>query len=212
MFHKETNTTQHVHFSEEHITPVLQSLHWLPVTKRIEYKILCFTYRSVQKTASQYLQELVCQYNPPRSLRSSSLYRLSVSGFGENTNKTTTTTTTKRSAAKSFRSAASTLRNRLPDKFYQVKDMASFWRQLKSHLFSTMWSPHPPALIPSPLSSSYCQTFQFSESCAVSMWFSWMESDLALKVDRHWHLAFLHSRSQDNEVELYFSVLIVSTL
>ena len=118
----------------------------------------------------------------------------------------------KRSGARSFCNAAPTLRNRLPDKFYQVKYMASFWRQLKSHLFSTMWSPHPPALIPSPLSSSYCQTFQSSESCAVSMWFSWMESDLALKVDRHWHLAFLHSRSQDNEVELYFSVLIVSTL
>ena len=26
--------------SREHITPVLQSLHWLPITKQIEYKIL----------------------------------------------------------------------------------------------------------------------------------------------------------------------------
>ena len=30
--------------SREHITPVRRSLHWLPVTKRIEYKILCLTY------------------------------------------------------------------------------------------------------------------------------------------------------------------------
>ena len=27
--------------SQQHITPVLWSLHWLPVTKRIENKILC---------------------------------------------------------------------------------------------------------------------------------------------------------------------------
>ena len=43
----------------------------------------------VHKTAPQYLQELVSQYNPPCSLRSSSLCRLSISGFGENTKQKT---------------------------------------------------------------------------------------------------------------------------
>ena len=41
-----------------HITPLLQSLHWLPVTKRIEYKILCLTHQCVHKTTPQYLQKL----------------------------------------------------------------------------------------------------------------------------------------------------------
>ena len=41
----------------------------------------------LHKTTPQYLQEPVFQYNRPRSLRSSSLYRLNISWFGENTNK-----------------------------------------------------------------------------------------------------------------------------
>ena len=43
------------------ITPVL---YWLPVSKQIEYKILCLTCQCVHKTALQYLQELVSLYNP----------------------------------------------------------------------------------------------------------------------------------------------------
>ena len=117
--------------SREHNTPDLRSLHWLLVSKRIEYKILCLTYQCVYKTAPKYPQELISRYSPPRSLRISSLCRLSVSGFGENTNK-------KRSGARSFRNAAATLWNRLPDKRHQATDIASFWQQLNSHLFSTL--------------------------------------------------------------------------
>ena len=71
----------------EHITHVLQSVHWLPVSKWIEYKILCLTYQCVRKTASQCLQELVFPYNPPYSVCLSPLCRLNISEFGENTNK-----------------------------------------------------------------------------------------------------------------------------
>ena len=73
--------------SREHITPVLRPLRWLPVTKRIEYKIPCLTYQWVHKTAPQYLQELVFPYNPPYSVCLSPLCRLNISEFGENTNK-----------------------------------------------------------------------------------------------------------------------------
>ena len=151
--------------SRDHITPVLRSLHWLPVSKRTEYKILCLTYQCVHKTAPQYLQELVSAYTPPRSLRSSSLYRFSVSGFGENTNK-------KHSGARSFYNAAPTLWNRLPDKLHQAKDIASFWRQL--NCFQLYRSSHPPPLILVPssiylhrapsacFSSTYHSPLQFS--------------------------------------------------
>ena len=55
--------------------------------QRIGYKLLCLTYQYVHKTTPQYLQELVSQCNPPCSLCSSFLCRLSVSGFRENKNK-----------------------------------------------------------------------------------------------------------------------------
>ena len=67
----------------------------------------------------------------------------SITGFGENIN-------TKCSGARSFRNAAPTLWNRLPDKLHQAKDIVSFGRQLRSHLFSTLWSSL--SLIPLPRS------------------------------------------------------------
>ncbi|KAI5619000.1 gastrula zinc finger protein XlCGF28.1-like [Silurus asotus] len=53
-----------------HITPVLISLHWLPIKSRIDYKILLLTYKALNGLAPQYLSELLYQYDPPRLLRS----------------------------------------------------------------------------------------------------------------------------------------------
>ncbi len=36
------------HRKHEHITPILRSLHWLPVHQRIDFKILLFVYKSLQ--------------------------------------------------------------------------------------------------------------------------------------------------------------------
>ncbi|XP_060083129.1 uncharacterized protein LOC132562405 [Ylistrum balloti] len=54
----------------DHITPVLYLLHWLPVRFRSQYKILMYTYKAINGTAPEYLQELVTVYRPSRSLRS----------------------------------------------------------------------------------------------------------------------------------------------
>ena len=54
-----------------HITPVLRSLHWLPVHKRITFKILLLVYRSLHKLAPSYLQNTLNVYKPSRNLRSS---------------------------------------------------------------------------------------------------------------------------------------------
>ncbi|KAI5102912.1 hypothetical protein C0J45_6493 [Silurus meridionalis] len=54
----------------DHITPVLISLHWLPIKSRIDYKILLLTYKALNGLAPQYLSELLYQYDPPRLLRS----------------------------------------------------------------------------------------------------------------------------------------------
>ena len=56
----------------EHITPVLNELHWLPVRKRIDHKIMSLAYRCYEGTAPEYLQELIPRYIPARSLLSTS--------------------------------------------------------------------------------------------------------------------------------------------
>ena len=61
-----------------HITPVLKSLHWLPVKGRIIFKILLVTNKILHGFAPSYLNELLFNYTPHRLLRSSSLKLLSV--------------------------------------------------------------------------------------------------------------------------------------
>ena len=45
----------------EHITPVLAELHWLPVSLRINFKILCTIFKVIHhsETAPRYLTELL---------------------------------------------------------------------------------------------------------------------------------------------------------
>ena len=38
-----------------HITPVLKSLHWLPVNRRIQFKILLITFKCLHGLAPNYL-------------------------------------------------------------------------------------------------------------------------------------------------------------
>ena len=54
----------------DHITPVLASLHWLPVVFRIKFKILLFTFKSLHGLAPKYMSELVCIHAPSREIRS----------------------------------------------------------------------------------------------------------------------------------------------
>ena len=44
----------------------LTGLHWLPVDKRIEYKLLLYTYKALHDLALGYLCELVVPYVPRR--------------------------------------------------------------------------------------------------------------------------------------------------
>ncbi|XP_069050137.1 uncharacterized protein [Lepisosteus oculatus] len=61
-----------------HITPILESLHWLPVKFRVDFKILMLTYKALHGLAPQYLSELLSPYSPPRNLRSSNSALLTV--------------------------------------------------------------------------------------------------------------------------------------
>ena len=52
-------------------TTALKDLHWLPIEKRIEFKIATITYKCLNELAPPYLSELLEQYVPSRNLRSS---------------------------------------------------------------------------------------------------------------------------------------------
>ncbi len=59
-----------------HITPILKSLHWLPVSFRIVYKVSLLTHQCIHGDATSYLKELLIPQSSNRTLRSASSYLL----------------------------------------------------------------------------------------------------------------------------------------
>ena len=54
------------------MTTILQRLHWLPVKKRIEFKILVLVHKAIYEGQPVYLASLLNQHTLKRCLRSSS--------------------------------------------------------------------------------------------------------------------------------------------
>ena len=116
----------------EHITPILASLHWLPVSHRIDFKILLITYKAFHGLAPSYIQELLTPYTPIRNLRSSSGNLLAVP----------------KSRLKSRGDAAFAVRaprlwNDLPEELRLANSLSSFKSMLKTHLYRKAF--YPPA-------------------------------------------------------------------
>uniref|UniRef100_A0A3Q3RNJ0 Reverse transcriptase domain-containing protein n=1 Tax=Mastacembelus armatus TaxID=205130 RepID=A0A3Q3RNJ0_9TELE len=51
-----------------HITPVLRSLHWLPVAQRIDFKLALPVYTSLHGSAPHYISDMLMPYEPSRTL------------------------------------------------------------------------------------------------------------------------------------------------
>ena len=47
------------------MTPVLKMLHWLPVSFRIEYKVLVLCYQSLNDLAPSYMSSMLNYRDPP---------------------------------------------------------------------------------------------------------------------------------------------------
>ena len=56
----------------DHITPLMKQLHWLPISQRIIYKIILITYKSLNGSAPDYINNMLKPYTPSANLRSSS--------------------------------------------------------------------------------------------------------------------------------------------
>ena len=82
---------------------ILQSLHWLPVDKRIKFKILLITYKALHGLAPVYISELLQRYQQRRTLCSQSHFLLQVPSAR-----------TQYYGARSFAFTAPTLWNALP--------------------------------------------------------------------------------------------------
>ena len=108
----------------EHITPVLKSLHWLPIRYRIEYKILLLTFKCIHGQAPQYLSELIIPYVPTRPLRSASQNLLVVKKCK-----------TKTYGNRAFSCAAPLLWNSLPYIVRSESNINTFQTKLKTYLF-----------------------------------------------------------------------------
>lgn len=109
----------------EHITPILSSLHWLPVHFRIHFKLLLFVFKCLNGAAPLYLSELLCPYNPARSLRSADQLLLSVPR-----------TSRKLRGDRAFAVAAPKLWNELPFHIRQASSIPVFKSLLKTYLFT----------------------------------------------------------------------------
>lgn len=110
---------------KDHITPVLRSLHWLPVQRRIEFKTLLLTFKSLNGLAPPYLAEIIRTYTPTRPLRSLNEVLLNVPKSKQKTR-----------GDRAFAVAAPTLWNSLPHKIRSAPTLGSFKSQVKTHLFS----------------------------------------------------------------------------
>ena len=109
----------------DHITPILQQLHWLPIANRIKFKIMLLTYKALNQLAPQYITDLLQPYTPAHGLRSANLNLLAVpksnlTSYGD----------------RSFAKIAPVYWNSLPDGIRNARTLGEFKSLLKTHLFN----------------------------------------------------------------------------
>ena len=109
----------------EHVTPLLKTLHWLPVEYRITYKIALLCFKCVHKMAPSYLSHLLEFHVPGRVLRSSSDVlrftqpKVNLKEYGE----------------RCFKYNGPKVWNELPLNVRSAPTLSSFKSLLKHHLF-----------------------------------------------------------------------------
>jgi len=108
----------------DHITPVLISLHWLPVKYRIQYKVLFFVFKALHDLAPEYIKDMLSLRQSQRHLRSSQKMLLTVPR-----------SRLRRSGDRAFSVAAPALWNVLPLSLKSSSSTDIFKKDLKTYLF-----------------------------------------------------------------------------
>ena len=105
----------------DHITPLLQQLHWLPVSYRIVFKILLLVYKARHGLCPGYVSELLQERKSSPALRSSSPGLLA-----------TPTSRTKTNGERTFSVSAPKLWNGLPNHVRNVGTLPFFKKNRKT--------------------------------------------------------------------------------
>ena len=107
-------------------TPLLRTLHWLPVSERIKYKVGCMCFNVVTNNAPRYLTELLPLYSNLEKLRSSNDTRKFAGGkFRRKTH-----------GYRAFECYAPTFWNSLPYNIRYSPSIETFKSRLKTYLFN----------------------------------------------------------------------------
>ena len=110
------------------VTPILRSLHWLPIHHRITFKVLLLTYKILHGQAPKYLSDLIslrCT-SSLRPLRSPSTLQLTLGPR-----------TITRYGDRAFSVIAPILWNKLPVHIHNTHSLDQFKTLLKTHLFNS---------------------------------------------------------------------------
>ena len=107
-----------------HVTPLLEQLHWLPIKARIEYKIATICFNALNGTSPLYISELTQLYEPIRKLRSSNS-KLAVVPSSK----------LKTYGDRAFTFTAPCVWNSLPEDLRKASDFNLFKKELKTHIF-----------------------------------------------------------------------------
>jgi hypothetical protein len=112
-----------------HSAPLRQSLHWLPVSFRIEFKINVLTFKTLSTGQPSYLYGVLNKATQSRSLRSNKGLKLFVPRVRTNMGK------------RAFSSCGPVLWNKLPLSLRSATSAVTFRKHLKTHLFGIAYPP-----------------------------------------------------------------------
>ena len=113
-----------------HITPILISLHWLPVKFRVDFKIALLVYKALNGSAPSYISALLSPKSASKyDLRSDDQDLLQVPA-----------TKLKTVGDRAFTSAAPRIWNTLPLEIRQSENISIFKKQLKTFLFKNAFN------------------------------------------------------------------------
>jgi hypothetical protein len=108
-----------------HSIQLMSNLHWLPIHKRVNFKIATLTYKAMSTQQPSYLHNLISYHQSIRVLRSSNQHLLHVprtkTEFGR----------------RAFSSAAPKIWNDIPLAIRCLPSLAIFKRHLKTHYFTS---------------------------------------------------------------------------
>lgn len=114
----------------DHITPVLFNLHWLPIKERIEYKIILLIHRTILFSTPAYIKDIIpIDTQNQMNLRNNCNGRKLIRSVAKN-----------RLELRLFENYCAKLYNSLPVSLRKTDNVELFKKNLKTHLFKTVYN------------------------------------------------------------------------